>query len=202
MRLIASLTSPFARKVRVALAEKRVDYELVIDPPWNADTQVPTHNPLGKVPVLVLDDGSSLYDSRVIMEYIDTLSPVGKLYPETLRDRIAVKRWEALADGIVDAAVLIIMEQRRPAAQQSAEWVARQRLKIQRGLEAVAQQLGENPWCAFNSFGVADIAVGSMLGYLAFRFPDIDWAHDWPNLGRLYTQLLQRPSFAETVLHD
>ena len=113
MKLIASLTSPFARKTRIVLAEKRIDYDLTVDVPWNADTQVPEYNPLGKIPVLVMDDGSTLYDSRVIVEYVDTLSPVSRLIPDGNREKIQVKRWEALADGVCDAAATIFLEKKR-----------------------------------------------------------------------------------------
>ena len=115
MKLLSSQTSPYARKVRIALAEKKIEYELVEASPWDAGTSVPAINPLGKVPVLMLDDGTALYDSRVIVEYLDTVSPVSRLIPEPSRQRIAVKRWEALADGICDAAVLIVRESKRPA---------------------------------------------------------------------------------------
>ena len=119
MKLIASLTSPYARKVRIALAEKKIEYELVEAAPWAEDTNVPAFNPLGKIPVLVLDDGTSLFDSRVIVEYLDTVSPVSRLIPEPNRQRIAVKCWEALADGICDAAAAIVIEGRRPLKQRS-----------------------------------------------------------------------------------
>jgi len=142
MKLIASPTSPYARKVRIALAEKKIEYELVEAAPFAPDTDVPSYNPLGKVPVLVLDDGTNLFDSRVIVEYLDTVSPVSRLIPEPSRQRIAVKRWEALADGICDAAAAIVLEGRRAAKLQSREWVARQRSKIGRGVTALASELG------------------------------------------------------------
>ena len=141
MKLIASPTSPYARKVRIALVEKRIDCEFVEDSPWSPGTKATLHNPLGKVPVLVLDDGTSLYDSRVIVEYLDTVSPVSRLIPEPSRQRIAVKRWEALADGICDAAVAVVLEGKRPAMQQSKEWIARQRDKIDRGVRELATEL-------------------------------------------------------------
>src|SRR5438105_2870874 len=114
MKLLASLTSPFARKVRIVLAEKKIDYDLEQDNPWNAETAVPQYNPLGKIPVLELDDGTALYDSSVIVDYLDTVTPVGRLIPETTRQRVLVKRWEALADGICEAAATIFLERKRP----------------------------------------------------------------------------------------
>ncbi len=119
MKLLASLTSPYARKVRIALAEKKIEYALVEDSPWDASDAIADFNPLGKIPVLVLDDGTTLFDSRVIVEYLDAVSPVSRLIPEPSRQRIAVKRWEALADGICDAAMLITQERKRAARQQS-----------------------------------------------------------------------------------
>ena len=160
MKLIASLTSPYARKVRVVIAEKHIECELQIDVPWEADTHVPDYNPLGKIPVLVLDDGTPLYDSRVIVEYLDLASPVHILLPKDARSRIAVKRWEALADGVTDAAATLYLEKKRPDVQQSSSWIARQELKITRGLAAIAKDLGENPWCMADNYTLADIAVG------------------------------------------
>src|SRR5450631_4250477 len=147
MKLLASHTSPYARKVRIAIAEKKIECELVEESPWAAGSSVPDYNPLGKVPVLILDDGTALYDSRVIVEYLDTVSPVSRLIPEPSRQRIAVRRWEALADGICDAAILIVREQKRPAKQQSKDWIDRQFDKIRLGVKELAKELGDNIWC-------------------------------------------------------
>src|SRR5215467_13799459 len=199
MKLIASLTSPYARKVRIALAEKKIEYELVEAFPWAPDTTVPEHNPLGKIPVLVLDDGTNLFDSRVIVEYLDTVSPVSRLIPEPSRQRITVKRWEALADGICDAASTIVLEGRRPAKVQSKDWIDRQRLKIDRGVAELAAELGERPWCNGEAYSLADIATGCALGYLDFRHPGIDWREQYPNLVKLAEKLAKRASFADSL---
>jgi glutathione S-transferase len=199
MKLIASLTSPFARKVRIVAAEKHIEYQLVVDVPWAEDTQVPEFNPLGKVPVWVLEDGKTLFDSRVIVEYLDSVSPVGHLLPKEPRPRILVKRWEALADGVADAAALVFVERKRPEAQQSREWMERQLGKVNAGLKAMSEELGQSTWCSGELFNVADIAVGCTLGYLDFRFPEIDWRRAHPNLSELYDRLMQRPAFKETV---
>ncbi len=199
MKLIASLTSPYARKVRVVIAEKHIECELQIDVPWDADTHVPEYNPLGKIPVLVLDDGTPLYDSRVIVEYLDLASPVHNLLPKEARSRIAVKRWEALADGITDAAASLHLEKKRPESQQSPDWIARQEQKITRGLATVARDLGENAWCLAENYTLADIAVGCMLGYLDLRFSYIDWRQTHPNLARLSAKLKERSSFKSTM---
>jgi len=202
MKLIGSHTSPFVRKVRIVLAEKKIEYDFVIDSPWLEGSKVPNINPLGKIPALVLDDDTPLFDSRVIVEYIDSVTPNNKLIPAPSRERTEVKRWEAVADGICDAAAAVFLEAKRPPAQQSADWIARQRSKITRGLEFMAEELGEKPFCMGTHLSLADIAVGTALGYLSFRFADIDWQAAHPNLGRLYAKLMQRPSLADTAPHD
>ena len=200
MKLIGTPTSPYTRKVRVVLAEKRIDYEFVVDSPNDAATQVPTYNPLGKVPVLVTDDGANIFDSRVIVEYLDSASPVTKLIPEDIRQRIQVRRWEALADGCTDAAVAVAMEKRRAPTQQSAKGlIARQQGKIDRALAVMAEDLGARNWCGGEAYGLSDIAVGCALGYLDLRVPDLNWRKAYPNLTRLTERLAQRASFKDTA---
>ncbi len=199
LKLIATLTSPYARKVRIALAEKKIEYALVLDSPRTPGNTVARFNPLGKIPVLVMDDGSRLFDSRVIVEYLDTVSPVSRLIPEPSRQRIAVKRWEALADGICDAAAAIRLEKTRPVRQQSKEWIARQQEKVVLGVIELAKDLGDKPWCAGEAYSLADIAVGCALGYLDLRQPEFDWRTEHPGLARLADKLAQRPSFADTI---
>jgi glutathione S-transferase len=202
MKLIGSYTSPFVRKVRIVLAEKKMECEFDIDSPWTADSAVPNHNPLGKIPVLLLDDGTPLFDSRVIVEYIDNVTPNNKLFPAPNRERIEVKRWEALADGLLDAAVAALLEGKRPDGEKSAGWIERQLGKVDRSLAFMADELGEKSFCMGTHFSMADIAVGTALGYLNFRFPAIGWQERHANLAKLYDKLMQRPSFAETVPHD
>ena len=202
MKLIGSHTSPFARKVRIVLAEKKMEYDFVIDSPWLEDSKVPNINPLGKIPVLLLDDETALFDSRVIVEYIDSVTPNNKLFPAPNRERIEVKRWEAVADGICDAAATAFLEAKRPKKEQSVGWIERQREKVMRGLEFMSEQLGEKSFCMGTHFSLADIAVGTALGYLAFRFADINWQETHPNLARLYAKLMLRPSLADTAPHD
>lgn len=202
MKLVGTLTSPFVRKVRIVLSEKRIDYEFEIDIPWSEDTRVAHYNPLGKVPVLILDDNEPLFDSRVIVDYLDTLTPVARLIPEIARSRVHVKRLEALADGICDAAALAVMETRRPSDKQSEEWISRQKKKVSQGLQFLALELGEKPWCMGESFTLADIAVGCCLGYLDLRSPEIDWREDYPNLAKLEEKLMKRTGFSDTVPQD
>jgi glutathione S-transferase len=199
MKLIASLTSPYVRKIRIVLAEKKIDCDLVVDSPWVEGNQVSAFNPLGKIPVLVLDDGSTLYDSRVIAEYLDTVAPNNRLIPASGRERISVKRWEALADGVLDAAVAAFLESKRPDGERSSSWLECQRGKVNQALQAMSDDLGEQPWCHGNSFSLADIAVGCALGYVSFRLGDIRWSEQYPNLSQFYEKLMQRPAFAETA---
>ena len=199
MKLIGSLTSPYVRKVRAVLAEKKIEYEFELDSPWVPETRVSSINPLGKIPALVLDDETVLFDSRVIVEYLDNVAPNNKLMPAPNRERTEVKRWEALADGICDAAALVFLERKRPAKQQDAAWITRQEEKIAHALEYMAEELGENAWCMGNHFSLADIATACALGYLAFRFPEINWSESHPNLARLNAKLLLRPTLADTV---
>lgn len=199
MKLIGSLTSPYVRKIRIVLAEKKIDYDLVLDSPWVEGNQVAALNPLGKVPVLVLEDASTLYDSRVIAEYLDTVAPNNRLIPASGRERISVKRWEALADGVLDAAVAAFLEARRPDGERSPSWIDRQHGKIAQALQVMSDELGEQPWCHGNNLSLADIAVGCALGYVSFRLPDIPWGKHHRNLAHLYEKLMQRSTFAETA---
>ncbi|HEX8615828.1 MAG TPA: glutathione S-transferase C-terminal domain-containing protein [Telluria sp.] len=200
MKLIGSTASPFVRKVRVVMAEKKLDYDFELENVWTADTRIHLSNPLGKVPCLIMEDGSSMYDSRVIVEYIDTLTPVCKLLPPNGRDRSDIKVWEALADGVLDAAVLVRLEKTlRPEEQQSAAWIERQMGKVHAGLAVLSANLGESPFCKGNHYTLADVAVGCALGWIAFRFPEIDWRGDYPNLAKLFDKLSERQSFKDTV---
>jgi glutathione S-transferase len=199
MKLIGTLTSPYVRKARVVLAEKKIDFDLVIDSPNAPDSNVPRYNPLARVPVLILDDDDAIFDSPVIVEYLDNLAPNNKLFPPTNRERIEVKRWEALSDGLLDAAVAIRLESLRPEGQRSENTMRRERDVIDSSLAMMASELGEKHWCMGTPFTFADVAVGCALGYLDFRFPDIDWRTRHSNLGRLHEQLMQRPSFADTL---
>jgi glutathione S-transferase len=199
MKLLASLTSPYARKVRIALAEKKIEFVLVVISPVAEEEAVAAVNPLAKIPALIVEEGLHVYDSRVIVEYLDSVSPVSRLIPEPSRQRIAVKRWEALADGICDAAATVVQERKRPPQQQDPAGVERQLRKVQRGVDELARELGDKPWCSGEAYSLADIATGCALGYLDLRLPEIDWRDAHPNLARLAEKLGKRASFADTV---
>lgn len=200
MKLLYTVNSPYARKVRIVAAEKHIDIKLEQVVLADPDCPVKHYNPLGKVPVLVLSEDESLYDSRVIAEYLDNRTPLAHLIPKDNSAKSAVRRWEALADGVCDAAVAVMLEQRRSEAMQDPAFIARQMEKVTRGLRALNNELGQNRWCVGDVFSLADIAVGCMLGYIQLRFGEIiKIAEDYPNLDRLQSNLLKRPSFAETM---
>ena len=201
MKLLGSVTSPYVRKVRIVMAEKKLEYEFVQEDVWAANTSIVSSNPLGKVPCLLMETGEALHDSRVIVEYLDTLSPVGKLIPPSGRERTEVKVWEALADGLLDAAIAARLEAHwvgRSEAERSQAWIDRQLGKVHDALSAMSTGLSDNSMCAGIHLSLADIAVGCALGYLDFRFPHIAWRRDYPNLDKLQEKLMQRQSFIES----
>ena len=201
MKLIGAITSPYVRKVRVVMAEKKLDYQFVQEDVWSAETVIGASNPLGKVPCLVMEGGEAVFDSRVIVEYLDGLSPVGKLIPASGRERAEVKTWEALADGVLDASILARLEAtwpHRSAEQRSQAWIDRQMSKVHAALKSMSQGLGDKAFCSGIHFSLSDVAVGCALGYLDFRFPVIDWRSTYPNLARLSDKLDQRQSFIDT----
>ncbi|WP_341684744.1 glutathione S-transferase N-terminal domain-containing protein [Limnohabitans sp.] len=202
MKFIGAVTSPYVRKVRVVLAEKKLDYEFVTEDVWSADTRIAESNPLGKVPCLIMDGQEAMFDSRVIVEYLDTLSPVGKLIAPSGRPRAEVKTWEALADGLLDAAILARLEATWPGrtdSQRSPAWIDRQMGKIDEALAAMSRGLGDKAFCSGIYLSLSDIAVGCALGYLDFRFPQLDWRNRHPNLHKLMDKLMQRQSFIDTA---
>ena len=203
MKLLGSLTSPYVRKVRVVMAEKKLDYRLELEDVWSSD-EILTSNPLGKVPCLVMEGGEAVFDSRVIVEYVDTLSPVGRLIPERGRERAEVRTWEALADGLLDAAIAVRLEQTwsgRSESQRCMAWIDRHMSRIHSALQAMSLGLGDRSWCSANSthLTLADVAVGCALGYLDFRFPALAWRADHVNLARLTEKLFARQSFIDTM---
>jgi len=202
MKLIGSVPSPYVRKVRVVMAEKKLEYEFVQEDVWASDSTITSSNPLGKVPCLVMEGGEALFDSRVIVEYLDTLSPVGKLIPPSGRERTEVKIWEALADGLLDAAITARLEAHWPGrseAERSQVWIDRNLGKVHDSLVAMSQGLGDKPYCCGTHLNLSDLAVGCALGYLDFRFPLIGWRDDYANLAVLQEKLAQRASFMETL---
>jgi glutathione S-transferase len=200
MKLLGSLGSPYVRKVRVAMAEKKLDYAFILENVHSPESRIQESNPLGKVPCLIMEDGGAMFDSRVIVEYLDTLSPVGKLIPPNGRERAEVKCWEALADGVLDAGVLVRLENtQRPPELRSKAWMDRQMSKVHAGLKAMAAGLKDTAYCTGTHYSLADVSVGCALGWLSFRFPEINWRDDHPSLGKLYDKLVDRSSFKDTA---
>jgi glutathione S-transferase len=199
MKLLSAPASPFARKVRIVLAEKRIDCDVErvdVQPQENA---VNAHNPLGKIPTLLLDDGTALYDSRVIVEFLDNMTANGRLIPKDNRERIAVRRWEALADGVLDAGLLVRYESLRPENERSAAWTAKQVARMRRGLAQMEANLDAHAWCQ-RRYTLADISLGCCVGWIGFRKPGgIDWRAEFPGLAKHYDKLMERPAFADTV---
>lgn len=200
MKLFHSPTSPYVRKVVVTAIECGLDSRIERVPGNYRDPKAPLHaqNPLGKVPALILDDGQRIFDSPVICEYLDSLHGGTKIVPPSGFDRWAALRRQALADGILDAAVLRLLEGRRPANEQSPAWIARQKAAIDRALDALegeAAQFGDG-------VTIGHITVGVALGYLDFRFSGDKWRDRCPNLARWYERFAQRPSMSGTVPKD
>jgi len=196
MKLLGTPASPYVWKVRISFEEKHIPYDYVFAPPADPNSGVSQYNPLGKIPVLVCADGTAVYDSSVIVEYLDGIGSKPRLIPESFADRIDVKRWQALGDGIVDSVVHIIQDQRRASAvQQSAEWYLNHRKKIDAGLATMEKELGSRTFCHGKTFTLADIACGMALGYLDRALPSLNWRNSCPGLGEHANRLSERPSF-------
>ena len=201
MKLIGSVSSPYVRKVRIVMAEKKLDYQFALEDVWGSDA-IMASNPLGKVPCLVMEGGEAVFDSRVIVEYLDARSPLARLIPEPNRERTEVRTWEALADGILDALILARLEANwagRSAEQRSQAWIDRQMKKVDASLVAISTGVAAKPWCTGIHMTLADVAVGCALGYLDFRFPQVAWRAEHPNLVKLADKLNARQSFIDTA---
>lgn len=195
-KLISATPSPYARKVRIALIEKGIPFTLQTEVPWHGTTATPAYNPLEKLPVLVLEDGTGIYESRFILEWLEVRHPTPRLLPDNPEQVLAARQIEVIADGICDAVVLLFFERMRAAP--SAEWMARQRRKVEGGVRALAERVGDG-FLVGGRFGLADIAAGTALRYLAVRSPEFDWPGIHPGLAAMSARLEARPSFAATV---
>lgn len=195
MKLIGSNTSPYVRKARLVLLEKNIPHTYVLDPPSEPTSQVPRFNPLGRIPALILDDGTCVFDSSVIADYADTLNDAPILIPRNdVLARMRVKRWEALADGIMDSAIVIRMERIRPTEKQEPANIDLHNLAITRTLAHIATELGPREWCEGNSITLGDLALVAALAYLDLRQPERDWRSTHPNLAAWFSRLSARPS--------
>ena len=197
-KLISATPSPYARKVRIQLAEKGIPFELITEVPWNDETQTPRWNPLEKLPVLLLPGGGSVFESRYINEWVELKHPEPPLVPSDLDGRLAVKRFEVIADGACDALVLMFFENMRDPSMQSAPWFARQKRKLDGALRELASVIGSSNHAHGERFSMADIATGTLLGYLTVRWPDNPWRLRYPHLSAYSDRMEERPSFAAT----
>ena len=200
MRIIGTGTSPYTRKVRVVALEKAIGHEFVVHSPMIDSAAVQAVNPLGKVPVLVRDDGSLLVDSPLIVEYLERLAPLPRFLPEDAAGREAVRQFEAIADGVLDAVVLVRLESLRPEALRGAEWIAWQWGKVHRGLAHLETALRGRSYCFGDGLTLADVEIACCVGYLEFRFAERDWRRRYPGIGRLAGELFERPAFAATPM--
>jgi glutathione S-transferase len=195
MKLLGTNTSPYVRKVRLVLLEKNIRHDYLVDPPREPGSQVVRVNPLGRIPALILDDETCVFDSPVCAEYADSLNDTPILIPRTdALARMRVKRWEALADGIMDSAVVVRTERIRPAEKQDDDTITRHNDAITRALSFAAAQLGQNQWCEGASMSLADLALVSALIYLDLRQPERKWREAHPNLSAWFARISSRSS--------
>ena len=196
--LLSATPSPYARKVRIALIEKAIPFTLKTEVPWDSTTETPKYNPLEKLPVLITQSGESIYESRFILEWLEARHPSPPMLPDAVDDRLAARQMEVLADGVCDAFVLHFFERHREPAKQSPEWLARQRRKIDGGLAEIDRRIADRTFAVGDRFGLADIAAATAIGYLAVRFPEVDWRGRYPRLCTYADRMEQRPSLAAT----
>ena len=195
MKLLGTFNSPYVRKVRLVLLEKKIPHEYLVDAPREPGSQVARANPLGRIPALILDDETCVFDSPVIADYVDTLNDTPILIPRTSAlARMRVKRWEALADGIMDSAVVVRTESMRPVANQQADTISLHNNSITRALSFASEQLGQKEWCEGSSISLADLALVSALIYLNLRQPERDWRGQHPNLAKWFARISERAS--------
>lgn len=200
MKLLGTNTSPYVRKARLVLLEKNIAHTYLIDAPREPGSQVARANPLGRIPALILDDDTCVFDSPVIAEYADTLNDTPILIPRNdALARMRVKRWEALADGIMDSAVMVRIETMRETDMQDAATITRHNDAITRALAHIAEQLGTRLWCEGNTITLADLSLTSMLIYLDLRQPDRDWRTAHPNLAKWFAGMSERASVKATL---
>ena len=197
-KLISATPSPYARKVRIALAEKGLPFELLTEVPWHATTATPLYNPLEKLPVLLLPDGGSVFESSYILQYLELKHPTPALLPDDIDGKLLARKFEVLCDGVCDATVLTMFEKRREGGG-SPEWLARQRRKIDAGVAAMARLVGTRDWAVGDRFSLGDIAVGTLVAFLSVRLAELDWRTLHPNLATFSDRIEQRESFRNSV---
>lgn len=201
MKLLGTNTSPYTRKARLVLLEKNIPHAYIVDPPNEPNSLVARVNPLGRIPALILDSETCIFDSTVIAEYADTLNDTPILIPRAGLERMCVRRWEALADGIMDSAVVVRIESMRPPDKQDANIITLHNSSITRALAYAAGQLGGREWFETNAVTLADLALVSVLVYLDLRQSERNWRAAHPNLAEFFTRMCDRPSVQTTMVN-
>jgi len=199
MKLYGSLTSPYARKVRVVFLEKGVPCEFILEGPSDPAGNVARLNPLGKVPVLLLADGETLFDSPFICDYVDRLDNL-PLIPKG-EARWKANRWHALSQGVMDAVVARMLEMRRTSERQDPIYIKRQETKVSEALQFADKHYGGNDHLVDDRFTIADIAFGVALSYIDLRYPH-DWRQRHARLAHWFSGINSRPSFVQTAWPD
>lgn len=196
-KLISATPSPYARKVRIALAEKGLPFELLTEVPWHSTTETPKYNPLEKLPVLVLPDGTSVYESSYILEWLELKYPQPALLPADIDGILLARKLDVLCNGVCDAVVLSLFERMREGGS-SQPWLARQRRKIEGGLREIARLVGQREWAVGDALSIGDIAAVTAVGYLEVRFGELPVRSLYPDLAAYCDRLDERPAFADT----
>lgn len=197
MKLYGSPTSPYVRKARVLAAEKKLAVEFVNEDPWDADSAIATRNPLGKVPALEIEPNNYLFESVLVVHYLDHVD--GKtLTPKDPGGYWQAQWWQALGNGIIDAAVARVLESRRPEDKRMPEKVQREEARMRRAIALAEQRFGGGTFLVGNRFTLADLVVGVALQYVDFRFPH-DWRAEAPKLARWHESVTRRKSFQDTL---
>ncbi|MFY9259510.1 MAG: glutathione S-transferase N-terminal domain-containing protein [Gallionella sp.] len=200
MKLLGTQASPYVRKVRLVLLEKNISHDYIVDAPRDPGSLAARVNPLARVPALILEDDFCVFDSPVITDYVDTLNDTPILIPHDPRARLRVKRWEALADGIMDAAVIVQVEHLRVTEHQKPGVFKVHNRTISHALDYAAQSLGENTWFEGEAISLADLALVSALLYLDLRQSERDWRTAHPNLAAWFERIHARPSVQATIV--
>jgi len=197
MKLYGSPFSPYARKARVLIIEKNIACEYFPDDPWAADTRIPKMNPLAKVPVLELAPGNYLFESPLVVHYLDHLD--GKpLPPKDAEGYWRAQWWQALGNGVIDAVIARILETRRPADKQMPEKMQREEARVARALKTAADAYEGGPFLVGNKLSLADVVFGVALQYIDIRYPH-DWRSKYPALAIWHAGISSRPSFIQTL---
>lgn len=197
MKLYGSPASPYARKARVLIKEKKLPCEFVVEDPWPADSRIPDMNPLGKVPVLEIAPGSYLFESALVVHYLDHVD--GKsIEPKDAAGYWQSQWWQALGNGIIDAVVARLLETRRPEQKQMPEKMAREEARIRRALDVGEKAFRDGRFLVGDRFTLADLVLGVALQYTDFRYPH-DWRSRAPRLARWHAGIVRRRSFEETL---